>query len=163
DYVTLHDADVQRGALRSRLDAIVLPDQNANDIRHGHPPGSLPDEYTGGLGKDGAARLAEFVKAGGTLVALDTASLFAIDELSLRVKTARAGRRARRRSDDKDEPTPFYCPGAILRAEIAADLPLAHGLEPETPIWFESSPAFETSDANVVLRYPDANPLLSGW
>src|SRR5262249_18633794 len=89
------------------------------------------------------------------------------DELSLPVKNALAGMRAATRSaargEDKDEPTPFYCPGAILRAEVAADLPLAHGLEPETPIWFESSPAFEASGANVVLRYSDANFLFLGW
>jgi hypothetical protein len=163
DYVTLHDADVQKGGLKNRFDAIVLPDETANDILRGHPPGSLPDEYTGGLGKDGAARLAEFVKAGGTLVALDSASLFAIDELSLPVKNALAGVRPRPPGDEKDEPIPFYCPGAILRAEVAADVPLAHGLEMETPIWFESSPVFETTGANVVLRYPEANPLLSGW
>jgi hypothetical protein len=165
DYVSLHDADLRRGALRTRFDAILLPDQSAAQIRDGHPPGSLPEEYTGGLGKDGARRLVEFVKEGGTLVALDSASLFAIDELDLPVRNALAVPRPVARGEAKeDEAVPaLFCPGAILRTEIVGDSPLAHGLEPETPIWFESSPAFETSAGTVVLRYPDGPPLLSGW
>ena len=36
-------------------------------------------------------------------------------------------------------------------------------LAASTPVWFESSPAFEVKSGRVVLRYPHANPLLSGW
>ena len=87
-YETLHDADILKGSLRGRFDAIVLPDQTEAEILNGHLPGTLPDEYTGGLGKAGAERLKEFVQEGGTLVALDTASLFAVAELGLPVKIA---------------------------------------------------------------------------
>jgi Zinc carboxypeptidase len=165
DYVTLHDGDVRGGGLRKRFDAIVLPDQSSGQILNGHAHGSLPEEYTGGLGRDGAARLAEFVKEGGTLIALDTASLFTIDELGLPVENGLAGFKRRVRGEEKEEETgaDFYCPGAILKTQVEGDNPLAHGLEPETPVWFESSPAFETTAGAVVLRYPAANPLLSGW
>jgi glutamine amidotransferase-like uncharacterized protein len=42
---------------------------------------------------------------------------------------------------------------------------LGHGLDETTPLWFESSPAFEVPAGKVVVvaRYADENPLLSGW
>jgi hypothetical protein len=135
-YTTLHDADVHRGSLRARFDAIVLPNQTPAQILNGHPPGSLPDAFTGGLGQAGAARLREFVHEGGTLVALDSASIFAIEELG---------------------------PGSILNTRVASPSPLVHGLEPETPVWFESSPVFEATSENAVLRYPEGSLLASGY
>ena len=149
-YETLHDADVLKGGLRGRFDAIVLPDQKPAEILNGHLPATLPDEYTGGLGKAGAKHLKEFVQEGGTLVALDAASQFAISELGLAVNIVAA-------------PEDFYCPGAILNTRVEGGSPLAHGLEPETAVWFESSPVFEAPPDTAVLRYPSANPLASGW
>src|SRR5262245_2673745 len=122
DYVTLHDQDVRAGGLESRLDVVILPDQSARQIVSGHASGTLPDEYTGGLGNEGVASLKAFVEAGGTLVTLNGASDLAIAELKLPVKNVLAeiggGRRrgeegtAPRLGPDSDA---FYCPGAILR------------------------------------------------
>ena len=152
DYVTLHDADVRKGRLRERFDAIVLPDDPPEVLLKGHAPGAMPDEYTGGLGPAGASALLAFVEAGGTLVTLDSASLFAIEHLRLPVKnglsTLDAGS--------------FYCPGAILEVSSAGS-PLAHGLGEKVPVWFESSPAFDVAGGNTVLRYSADEPLLSGW
>jgi hypothetical protein len=149
-YTALRDADVHRGSLRARFDAIVLPDQASSQLLNGHPPGSLPDELTGGLGKAGAARLKEFAEEGGTLVALDSASIFAVEELGLAVKPVAP-------------PADFYCPGAILNTRVTSQSPLAHGLEPETPVWFESSPVLEAPPETAVLRYPAAGLLASGY
>ncbi len=153
-YETLHDKDVNAGGLGGRFDAIVIPDQTAAQILNGHLPGTLPDQYTGGLGKTGAARLREFVEEGGTLVALDTAALFAVEELGLEVQPA---------------VTPdLYCPGALLQTRVEGENPLAHGLEAETPVWFESSPVLElrpdaTAATSVVLRYRENDVLASGY
>ena len=87
-----------RAACAERFDAIVLPDQAPAEILDGHAPGAMPDEYTGGLGEAGVARLKAFVEAGGTLVALDRAPRFAIEELGLPVKNALARRRLARAS-----------------------------------------------------------------
>jgi Zinc carboxypeptidase len=152
-YQTLVDSDVRIGRLAERFDAIVLPDQSAAALRSGHAKGAMPEEYTGGLGVAGAAALAAFVEAGGTLVALDSASGYAIEALGLRVKDALAG----------VDPKTFYCPGSILRASVDTALPLAHGLAPALPLWFEGSPAFEVERGTVLARYDDADPLLSGW
>ena len=96
----------------------------------------MPEEFTGGLGAEGVAALRAFVEAGGTLVALDSAAVFAIDQLQLPVRNALAG----------VAPADFFCPGSILAAAADATQPLAHGLPETTPVWFEGSPAFEVDD-----------------
>ena len=152
-FRTLHDREVRRGRLRDRFDAIVLPDQEAATLLAGHAPGSLPEEYTGGLGAEGMKALTEFVERGGTLVALDSATALVIEQLGLPVRDALA---------DVD-PAEFYCPGSILRVRTDPAQPLAHGLPEELPIWFQSSPAFDTDAGIVAARYADDEPLLSGW
>ena len=152
-YETLQDAEVRAGGLRQRFDAVVLPDQSEAALRNGHAKGSMPEEYTGGLGAEGAAALLAFVEAGGTLVALDSATGFAIEALDLPVKNTLAG----------VPPADFFCPGSILAATADATQPLAHGLPETTPVWFEGSPAFEAERGTVALRYGSVHPLLSGW
>ncbi len=152
DYVTLHDADVRAGRLHERFDAIVLPDQSPAAILNGHAPGSMPPEYTGGLGTAGVDALRAFVEAGGTLITLDSASLFAIEQLRLPVANGLSTL----------DSASFYCPGAILKAS-AAPTPLTHGLDSSVPIWFEGSPAFDVTGGTVVLQYEGDHPLLSGW
>ncbi len=152
-FQPLVDRDVRAGRLAERFDAIVLPDQSPATLRGGHARGSMPEEYTGGLGPEGALALRGFVEAGGTLVALDSASGYAIEALGLQVKDALAG------VDSKT----FYCPGSILRASVDTAQPLAHGLEPTLPVWFEGSPAFEVEQGRALARYEDGDPLLSGW
>jgi hypothetical protein len=152
-FVTLHDRDVRAGALREQFDAIVLPDQPAATILDGHAPGSMPPEYTGGLGATGVAALRAFVEAGGTLVALGSATALATEQLSLPVRNALAG----------VEPGVFFCPGSILKVRTDTTSPLAAGLPETVPVWFEGSPAFEAQGGTIVARYEDADPLLSGW
>ena len=165
DYTTLHDRDVQQGSLRDRFDVIVLPSQSSTAIVRGYAAGTMPAEYTGGLGPSGVQALRSFAEAGGTIAALDAAARFAIQDLGLAVRdvvgeTGGGGGedegRARGVSSD------FYCPGALLRV-VPAPHPLAAGLGDSPAIWFENSPAFEVEKGTVVARYPEENPLLSGW
>jgi hypothetical protein len=152
-YRDLRDREVRAGDLRRRFDAVVLPDQPPSALLNGHAMGSMPEEYVGGLGREGVAALREFVEKGGTLVALDSATLFAIDELRLPVKNVLAG----------VAPADFYCPGSILGARADLAHPLAHGLPETTPVWFEGSPAFEVEGGASILLYGEGDPLLSGW
>ncbi len=46
----------------------------------------MPPEYTGGLGQEGVKALREFVEQGGTLVFLNRASEFAIEQFKLPVR-----------------------------------------------------------------------------
>lgn len=156
-YTMITAKDIRAGNLASRFDAIILPDQNARQIAAG-PRGEYPDSLKGGLGDEGAKQIAAFVNAGGTLVAFNDASNYAIEALALPVRNTLEGLKS---SD-------FYAPGSIFKVEFDRTNPLAAGMTaPESAVWFEGSPAFEVTDAaraTVVARYPaQGDPLLSGW
>jgi hypothetical protein len=159
DYQTLHDRDIQAGGLRDRFDAIVLPSQSPNATITGHPPGTMPDEYVGGLGARGVQELKAFAEAGGTLVALDAAARLAVREMALGVRDALAEDRA---------PAASGTGGRLAVREMALGVittpdPLTAGMDESAAIWFEESPAFETETGKVLARYAQTNPLLSGW
>ena len=153
-FATLHDADVRRGGLEARLDALVLADQPRGEIVAGHAPGQMPDEYTGGLGATGLEQLRQFARAGGTLLLVNRAAELAWRDLGMPVRNALQGLEA---SD-------FSAPGSLLRAQADLSQPLAQGLDPAPALWFESGPAFELlGEGRAVLRYEEPEPLLSGW
>ncbi len=142
---------------------IIFPDQSPNQILNGYPKDSMPDEYTGGVGKDGVENLRKFVEAGGTLVFLNRASDFAIEQFNLPVRDV-----------TKDLPRKdFYIPGSILRTELDTTNPIAKGMPKESIAWFENSPAFEiktdplalTNNFRIIASYPKdpKDILLSGW
>jgi hypothetical protein len=156
-FTSIVDKDVRAGNLNARFDVIVIPDQNANQITNGLRQ-TYPDSLLGGLGAAGAAALQAFVENGGTLLAFNEASNYAIEALKLPVKNVLAGVRN----------TEFYAPGSLLGVEIKRDHPLAARMTAPVPaIWFENGPAFEITDparATAVATYQaSGDPLLSGW
>ena len=130
---TASNRDIRSVRTGANLKTIIFPDQSPNQILNGYPKGSMPDEYTGGVGKEGVENLRKFVEAGGTLVFLNRASNFAIEQFNLPVKDVTKGL-AR-----KD----FFIPGSILRTELDLTHPIAKGMPQQSIAWFENSPAFE--------------------
>ncbi|HEX8921918.1 MAG TPA: hypothetical protein VF766_10600, partial [Pyrinomonadaceae bacterium] len=178
---SLTDREARAGNLRAKYDTIVIPDQSARAIFEGHKQGTMPDEFTGGIGAEGVRALREFVEQGGTLVCLNRASNFAIEQLKLPISDITAGLKR----------TEFYVPGSILRIELDRTHPVAEDMRQamkfgydkekmaypyekvpkESIAWVENSPVFEIKDdakaaasARIIARYPQtADPLLSGW
>jgi hypothetical protein len=154
-FTTITDRDVRAGGLRARFDAIVLPDQPPSELARGLR-GSYPDSLKGGLGEAGARALAAFTDSGGTLVALNAASDYAITALDLPVRDVLTG------VPDRD----FYAPGSILSVGMRIGSALATGMPASAAIWFEEGPAFaiaDTTRATAIATYRGGNPLLSGW
>ena len=157
-YVSIVDSVVRNGRLKERFDVIVLPDQPAQSILDGLPEGHYPAPFAGGVGQDGAEALREFVLDGGTLVALNEGSRFAVQALLLPVRNVLEG------LPDDD----FYAPGSIFRIQLDPNHPVSRGVPWQTVAWFEHSPAYEVLDTTavqVIARYP-ADPqrvLASGW
>lgn len=160
-YTTLHDADVRQGNLRQRFDTILLPQHKPEDLLNGNPEKNeykepYPPEYVGGLGPLGIDGLREFVEAGGTLVAIDSACDMAIKRLYLPVRNVVEGL-------PEEE---FYCPGSLLRLIVDPLHPLGFGLRRNEVGLFMKSPVFEPgpgANATVVASYPLYEPNLSGW
>jgi len=127
--------------------------------------------------------LREFVEQGGTLVCLNRASSFAIEQFRLPIRDVVA------EVSDKE----FFVPGSILRIELDTSNPIAQGMAKESIAWVEDSPVFEVVDSErggsstiregergssptvragsagamkvrIVARYPtETSALLSGW
>ncbi|MBT9152261.1 MAG: hypothetical protein DDT35_00475 [Firmicutes bacterium] len=153
-YTSLGDRDIRRGNLSVRYDALILPSAELKVMQEGHPPGTYPSAYTGGLGASGASALRAFVDEGGTLLAIDKASEWAIRELSLPVSNVVAA----------CPETEFFVPGSFLRVVMDPNHPLGYGMPRETAVVFSQSPAFSADGhGRVVGKYPMVNPLLSGW
>jgi hypothetical protein len=156
--VTLRNGDVQAGHLRERFDTILIADASQRSIMDGYAPGSIPGEYAGGLGEPGADALGNFVREGGTLIAFNNATQFAIEQFHLPV-TNLLGTLT---------PEQFYCSGSLLRVELRdAAHTAVQGLPREPIVMFERGPAFETKSGfrgTVLAAYPrDRNPLESGY
>jgi hypothetical protein len=152
EYTRLVNAEIRRGALRSRFDVIVFPKASATAMNEGFRAGQMPPEYAGGLGAEGAAALKAFAEAGGTLVFLNESSEWAIEALGLPVKNVLAGLNSRE----------YYCPGSLLNVTLQAGHPLGYGMPAEVAIWNEGSPAFEVRSGSVA-GYGEKNLLASGW
>jgi hypothetical protein len=156
-YTSLVDSVVRAGKLRDQYDVIVLPDQPPREILEGLPR-RYPAPYSGGIGPDGSEALRQFVVGGGTLVALNEASRFAIQAMLLPVRNVLEA------VPDEE----FYAPGSIFRLELDTSHAVARGMPRETSAWFQAGPAFEVLDstvARVIGRWPadPARVLLSGW
>jgi hypothetical protein len=152
-YASLRNADIQAGNLRARFDSIVFTDESPNAIENGHPPGTMPPEFTRGLGEKGAEALREFARAGGTLVFLNRASEYAIGKFGLKAKNVVANIPAQE----------FYSPGSLLNAKLDLRDPLTQGLPEAITIWSEASPVWSAEDGDAVARYPDSGIRASGW
>ncbi|MDE3197064.1 MAG: peptidase M14 [Acidobacteriota bacterium] len=151
-YTTLHNSDLQAGDLRKKFDAIVFADEPPNAIQNGHPEGSMPPEYAGGVGATGAAALKEFATFGGTLVFLNRASNYATQYLGVRATNVAA----------RLSPTEFYCPGSLLNMKLDTSNPLTLGVPAEIAAWVEGSPAWDTAEPSVA-KYAESKVLASGW
>jgi len=170
-YDTLHDADIRNRKL-SQYDAIIIPDQHPPHILHGHGPNRMPEEYTGGMGLEGALALEEYVKQGGTLITFDEASDFAIEQFGLPVKNVTKGLSAKQ----------FFIPGSLIRTKVKTQHPLAYGMQDEVAASFNQSRAFEVVEQDrkgeggneniqhgpqppveVIARYAKEDLLMSGW
>jgi len=157
-YHRLRAASARNGQLARRFDVIILPDVPADRLIEGHEPGTMPPEYTGGLGRAGVAELEAFVRAGGTLVAFNRSSMLPIAEFDLPLKNAVAGL-------EREE---FFAPGSILRLDLTPDRPLTAGMPARTVAWVEQGPVFDvTGDAEgtveIIGRFGAGSPLMSGW
>jgi hypothetical protein len=176
-FTSIEDHDTRAGSLHSKYQTIIIPDQPRLAILNGYRAGTMPPEYTGGIGEKGVKALREFVEDGGTLVCLNRASDFAIEQFKLPLRDVVAGLPR----------TDFYVPGSILRIELDTSNPIARDMPNESIAWAEDSPAFEVTSGtgvppvgvrvtrantgetpvpqvHVIAWYPkDKDPLLSGW
>ena len=175
-YTLIHNEDFRKGDLRARFDTIFMASQAAASILHGFRVGEMGaeregrgrpaeganqrPEYAGGIGLAGLHQIEQFVRSGGTLVALETATELPVSYFPLSVAN-----RARTAG--------FSCPGSLLRITVDPAQPLAYGMPSEAIAFSSGGAAFEPTVAapfnqgdreiRSVARFASKDLLASGW
>ena len=157
EHSSLRNADVRAGELRSRYDVILLADMSANQIVSGFQEGSVPPRYAGGIGAEGVREIEAFVRAGGTLVAINRSGGFAVEHLHLPVRNV-VGDRPR---------SEYVAAGAIVELVTDPSHPVMSGMPERAAVVVGGSPVFTTEEGfegRVLAKYDDdGTPLLSGY
>ena len=159
---------VRKGDLKSSYDVIVMPMQGGSgkrivfDIENRGQPIEYKksdrfkflggygesDDITGGMGLEGVTEFEKFVKAGGVLVTLGTASYFPAEfGLAPRVDATRTSPQ-------------FYAPGPIIDAEILKpDHPIFYGYDKKTiPVRYASGPLLTVQTNTNPFEPPPPGP-----
>ncbi len=154
---TITNADFQAGDLAGRFDVILFASDRARTIRDGFARGRVPPIIEGGLGDAGIRALDEFVRKGGTMVAINQSAIFAIEQLHLPVKNVVQG------VPSKD----FFASGSILEVITDQAQPMMAGMPERAKVFVDQSPVFTTLEgfdgATLATFAKAGSPLLSGY
>jgi hypothetical protein len=163
-YRTLRDKDIRAGDLAG-LDVILFADEADDRILNGHLAGTMPAEYVGGIGIEGATALKRFVENGGWVLAWDGAANFAISTFALPL------RNTVRNAREED----FYIPGSLVGLDTKPSSMMAAGMPERAIAFFVDSQAFAIvpgasegkqrvdRDLEVFASYASKDFLVSGW
>jgi len=152
-FQSLFDNDIRSGKLNQKFDVLLFADMDDRSIVNGNSKQTMPPEYCDGIGQEGVKNIKEFIEQGGTMITLNSSADFAIKRFKLDVKNSVTEINCRE----------FFVPGSILKVLNKTDHPIAYGYENEAAIFFRRSPAFDVKPGTSVVKYPNENPLLSGW
>jgi len=172
------------GNLKDRFDALIfvggsiprLPGAGAEGrggMRDFQPqiPESIPEEFKGRIGRITAEKtiplLRRFVEAGGTILALDSATVIA-EHFGLPIANALI-EKSPDGADVPLRPEKFYIPGSLMRARVDNTDPLACGMPDTIDVFFNNTPAWslppdaELKGVKPVAWFDDGRLLRSGW
>jgi hypothetical protein len=156
-FTPLMNAEVKPGNLNAKYDVIVFASDNANAIVNGLNAQRTPEKYAGGIGADGVRALDAFVRAGGTIVAINQSSNFMIDSLKLPVRNVVRGLRN----------TDYFASGSILEIITDPSHPVMAGMPEKAKVFTDGSPVFTTLDgfqgAALAKYQASGSPLQSGY
>ena len=156
-FKNIRNSEFRAGALRDRYDVIILPAERPSSLLDGYSVGTIPSEFSGGIGKIGIRALEVFVRDGGTLVALNQASDLMIEELHLPVQNVV-------KDLSRQE---FFSSGSIFEVEVDTTHPVMAGMPKQGKIFFDRSPVFSTQvgfEGSALMKYRSSgSPLLSGY
>lgn len=168
--ISVENKTMKAGKLNDAFDVIILPDVEKDVIVDGQRKRGenamkytqeLPEEYRGGIGKEGVTALKEFVEKGGTLITIADSGELVASEFNVPVRNALSGLRG----DD------FSAPGSLLRINVDPKHPVGYGMPEEAAAFVDGSTAYQTAipgadlKRSVIATYPEdgRDILLSGW
>jgi hypothetical protein len=162
EYVALRPADF-KSPLTGKVDVVILADdarlpvEGAAGGRGGRGGGQVRPEYADRLSAADLGSFEQFIRGGGTVVCLNSASTFAIQQFKLPVRNVVQGLRT-------DE---FFLHGTIVGVTVDSASQIMAGMPGTSAVFADSSPVFETLDGfkgTVLAKYQESgSPLLSGY
>jgi hypothetical protein len=166
DYKILHNQDIKDKKVLAEIDVLILPSMRTEAIVEGRGFGEqrgidapqIPEEYRGGIGKEGVENIKEFLKNGGYLIALGEASDFVIEQIGLPVRNVLKNVNTRE----------FFAPGTIVNLKINdKNNAITYGLRDYVPAYIINPIAFSTitytDEVSVIATFDENNVLLSGY
>ena len=158
EYTRVSGADVEAGSLRAKIDVLIVSDE---------PAGVTAGGGRGGRGEGAASpapnnearvkALDEFVRSGGTLVALNRSAMAAVNQFKLPVRNVVAGLPRQQ----------FFAGTSLLWIDVAPGERVTAGMPSRAAVFYSGSPVFETLEdfqGTVLARYPETgSPLASGF
>lgn len=160
------------GNLKAKYDVLVFADETVPEPpspdrpRRAQPaPEDIPAEWRAKLGvvtkEKTAPQLATFVKAGGTILAVGSATDLA-EHLGLPVQDALV---TADNGQTKHLPaSKFYVPGSVMANKVDISQPLAFGMPENLDVYYYNSPAFKAGPgAKTVAWFDGPKTLRSGW
>ena len=168
-FEVIFPQQLDAGGLKDRYDVLVFSDETVLEPpapdrpRRGQPtPAAIPAEWRDKLGhvteEKTVPRLAEFVKAGGAIVAIGSATQLA-EDLGVPVTDALVD------ANGKHLPrSEFFVPGSVMANKVDNTQPLAFGLPEEVSVYYYNSPALKAGEgAKPIAWFDSADSLRSGW
>jgi hypothetical protein len=160
EYVTLRPADFH-SQLGSKVDVVLMPDGTRLTAAGGRGGGrggrAVRPEYADTLSEEDLAAFQAFIRGGGTLVCINSASAFAIQQFKLPVTNSSAGLRSEE----------FFLRGSLVEALVDVSHPVMAGMPEKAAIFADGSPVFDPQEGfkgTVLARYAETgSPLLSGY
>jgi hypothetical protein len=156
EYVTLRPADF-RAPLADKVDVVVLSEDARVPLAGARGRRPVRPEHADTLSDDDLQAFERFVRAGGSLVCVNSATAFPIQRFRLPVRNAVAGVRAEE----------FSAPGSIVEVIVEPAHQVMAGLEEHSLVFVDDSPAFDVLEGfrgTVLARYAESgSPLRSGF
>ncbi|MBM3292539.1 hypothetical protein FJY84_07660 [Candidatus Bathyarchaeota archaeon] len=171
DYTIIRDADVKAG-LKDKYDVLVLPSdatpmitgEKLEEFYEKRSRGAstmpvYPPEYVTGIKNEGVGKVKEFVESGGTVLCLNEAIDFGMEQL--KVPTINPVKDLK---SDK-----FHCPGSTLWVTFDNKNPLAYGMPDKGLIVLRGNLALSVKSGadgdkiKLVATYPEERIMQSGW
>ncbi len=177
-FEVVYPQELDAGSLRDRYDVLVFPDGAIPAPRgdgggrsggfFGRAPDaeSIPAEFRERLGSvtgGTVERLLEFVREGGTLIAIGSSTNIAY-HAGLPVTNHLVDGEGRRLAQAE-----YYIPSSVLEMRVDRTHPLAYGMSDRTHTMFNNSPLFRLQPGahlegvTPVAWFDEDDPLRSGW
>ena len=161
DYTLINSKDFEQGNLNSRFDVILFierPGDESRDWRRrrsdrGDRNNTEQKQKSNKQREKYAEQIRQFVKAGGTVVAWANLADYMIETLNMDINTVSASR-------DREK---FGCPGSVLKIEVNTSHPVTYGMQKDGFAFFRNSRVLKANRHRVLGKYPNTNPLASGY